>query len=268
MVHRQLKDHRADAQGGRGGASAARNTAGAEMTEYRAFWCSMKSDTRSRVLPPFAHRRCVLRKAAAIFAACSGANVSKIPTSSAAMQPDFARRTKSACGGIAVYIENCYGNAMNAVDRTPVTRRQALDFDGFRVERVQIRGGIFPANRARQLRIIATLGAGWELRVEKRPALALRSRRAGAAALVVATPVVLSQSGDNLLITIEASLVERMAREIGLTEAESALPFQKLTDPTVYRLIGRWPRSSLRTARVAHDASAGGAVLGHICAGA
>ncbi|MGA2395328.1 MAG: AraC family transcriptional regulator [Candidatus Lustribacter sp.] len=158
---------------------------------------------------------------------------------------------------------------MNAVERDPVTRRQALDLDGFRVERVQIRGGIFPSNRARQLRIIATLGAGWELRVDKG-----RRLRYDHGELVLLPPWLqrrsyFPESGDNLLITVEASLVERMAREIGLTEAESALPFQKLTDPTVYGLIGALAEEFAPNGRRGrmYSEALGKAVLGHILRG-
>jgi AraC family transcriptional regulator len=77
------------------------------------------------------------------------------------------------------------------------------------------------------------------------------------------------ESGDNLLITFEAALVEKMAREIGLSEAESALPFQKLTDPTVYRLIGALAEEFAPDGRRGrtYSEALGRAVLGHLLRG-
>lgn len=158
---------------------------------------------------------------------------------------------------------------MTAVDRIPVTRREFLDLDGFRVERVQIRGGIFPSNRARQLRIIATLGAGWELRVEKGRRLHYDHGELVLLPSWLQRRSYFPESGDNLLITVEAALVEKMAREIGLSEAESALPFQKLTDPTVYRLIGALAEEFAPNGRRGrmYSEALGHAVLGHILRG-
>jgi AraC family transcriptional regulator len=126
---------------------------------------------------------------------------------------------------------------MTAVHRLPVTSRETLELHGFKVERVRIGGGVFPANPARRLRIIATLGAGWDLRLET------GGRRHYDHGELVLLPAWLQrqssfeESGDNLMITVEAELIARLAAEIGLSEPETALPFQKLTDPTVYRLI-------------------------------
>lgn len=158
---------------------------------------------------------------------------------------------------------------MTAVDRRPVTRRETLELDGFRVERVQIRGGIFPPNATRRLRIIATLGAGWELRMERGPRLRYDHGEMVLLPAWLQRQSYFPESGDNLLITVEAALVEKMAREIGLTGAESALPFQKLTDPTVYRLVGALAEELAPNGRRGrmYSEALGRAVLGHVLRG-
>lgn len=158
---------------------------------------------------------------------------------------------------------------MTAADRSPVTRREALDLDGFRVERVQIRGGVFPANPARRLRIIATLGAGWDLHVEQGRRLHYDHGELVLLPSWLQRQSFFPESGDNLLITIDASLVQKMAREIGLTEDESALPFQKLTDPTVYRLAGALADELGPNGRrgCLYSEALGRALLGHVLRG-
>jgi hypothetical protein len=135
---------------------------------------------------------------------------------------------------------------MTAVHRVPVTSRETLELHGFRVERVRIGGGVFPANPARRLRIIATLGAGWDLR------LAAGGRRHYDHGELVLLPAWLQrqssfhESGDNLMITVEAELIERLAAEIGLSEPDTALPFQKLTIRPFIVWSRRWLKNSDR----------------------
>ena len=126
---------------------------------------------------------------------------------------------------------------MNGADRIPVTTRAALDLEGFRVERVFIRNGVFPSVPGRQLRVIATLGAGWDLHVEKGKRFHYDHGELVLLPGWLQRQALFRESGDNLMISVEPAFIEKLAREIGLAEPDAALPFQKLTDPTVYRLV-------------------------------
>jgi AraC family transcriptional regulator len=126
---------------------------------------------------------------------------------------------------------------MTSVRSTRATTSAVLELDGVRVERALIRGGFLPPNPPQRLRIIATLGAGWDLHLEKGD-----RRHYDHGELVLLPPWLQRQpffreAADNLLITFESRFVERLAGEVGLTDYQSVLPFQKLTDATVYRLV-------------------------------
>lgn len=126
---------------------------------------------------------------------------------------------------------------MDAGRRDPVASREAIELNGFRVERVRIRAGGFPVNAGRRLRIIATLGSGWDLRVERGERVHYDHGEIVLLPAWLQRESTFRESGDNLLITADDALVRRLAGELDLADPAQALPFQKLTDPTVYQLV-------------------------------
>jgi AraC family transcriptional regulator len=119
----------------------------------------------------------------------------------------------------------------------PVSSRQALVLGGLRIERVLIHAGAFPAKASRKLRIVATLGSGWEMQVDHG-----RRLRYDHGEICLLPPWLRRQSffrasGDNLLISVDDALLTRLADEIGVDDPLASLPFQKLTDATVYQMV-------------------------------
>jgi AraC family transcriptional regulator len=124
-----------------------------------------------------------------------------------------------------------------ADETLPVSSRQALVMGGLRIERVLIHEGAFPAKASRKLRIVATLGSGWEMQIDHG-----RRMRYDHGEICLLPPwlkrhALFRESGDNLLISVDDALLTRLADEIGLADPLASLPFQKLTDATVYQMI-------------------------------
>jgi AraC-like DNA-binding protein len=117
-----------------------------------------------------------------------------------------------------------------------ITARSLLEFDAFRIDRVQVRAGAFPFQDGGRLRIIATLGGGWDLQTPHGERVHYDHGE-----ICLLPPWLKRQSsfrdcGDNLLISVEDSLLERLGSEIGDGQPLEALAFQKLNDPIVYQI--------------------------------
>jgi AraC family transcriptional regulator len=124
----------------------------------------------------------------------------------------------------------------------PVTSRKQLEFDGFRVFRSMIRAGAFPTNRGGELRIIATLGAGWQLDVIQG---ATHHYSNGEICLLppsLQRRATFRTHGDNLFISVETSLLKRLAAEAGDAVAAEHLQLQTLSDPFVYQITNALAR--------------------------
>ena len=118
--------------------------------------------------------------------------------------------------------------------RLPILSRKLLQFPGFRVFRARIRPGEFPTNTGGELRIIATLGGEWELQPD--PGQTIRYSH-GEICLLPASlhrRARFRVPGDNLFISVETSLLERLAEETGEPTALLALKLQTLNDPFIY----------------------------------
>jgi AraC family transcriptional regulator len=117
-----------------------------------------------------------------------------------------------------------------------IAARSQLEFDAFRIDRVQIRAGAFPFQDGGRLRIVATLGGGWDLQVRQG-----RKVHYDHGEICLLPPWLKRQAsfvdgGENLLISVETSLLERLSSEIGDARPLDALAFQKLNDPMVYQI--------------------------------
>jgi AraC family transcriptional regulator len=117
-----------------------------------------------------------------------------------------------------------------------IAARSQLEFDAFRIDRVQIRAGAFPVQDGSCLRIIATLGGGWDLRT-----LQGEKVHYDHGEICLLPPWLKRQASfrdcaENLLITVDKSLIERLGSEIGNAQPLETLAFQKLNDPLVYHL--------------------------------
>ncbi len=124
-----------------------------------------------------------------------------------------------------------------ADEMLPVSSRQALVLGGLRIERVLIHEGAFPAKASRKLRIVATLGNGWEMQIDHGQRMRYDHGEICLLPPWLARQSFFRASGDNLLISVDDALLMRLAGEIGLDDPLASLPFQKLTDATVHQLM-------------------------------
>jgi AraC family transcriptional regulator len=122
-------------------------------------------------------------------------------------------------------------------DAGPISSLQRLDLRGFVIERVRLHAGTFPPNPHRNLRVIATLGAGWEMDVDD----AGRFRYDhGDVCLVpprLKRRASMSQTSEVLMISYEDRLMNRLAAEIGLSNPLESLSLKKLNDPVVHQFV-------------------------------
>jgi AraC family transcriptional regulator len=117
-----------------------------------------------------------------------------------------------------------------------IAARSQLEFDAFRIDRLQIRPGAFPFQDGGRLRIIATLGGGWDLQVPEGEKVHYDHGEICLLPPWLKRQSSFRDSGENLLISVNKSLLERLGSEIGDARPLEELAFQKLNDPMVYQI--------------------------------
>jgi AraC family transcriptional regulator len=119
----------------------------------------------------------------------------------------------------------------------PVLSEVSHDFGEFSVSRVRVEAGACELSPRGQLRIAVTLDARWDTRI-----FGGRTYAHDRGEICMFPPQLMRETrireaGEGILISVNESIIDRLALEVGTTSPWETFRFHTLSDPVVHRLV-------------------------------
>lgn len=125
----------------------------------------------------------------------------------------------------------------NTVLPRPMLSRIAHDFGEFSVSRVRVEAGACEITSRGQLRIAVTLDARWDTHI-----FGGRTYAHDRGEICMFPPQLMRETriregGEGILISVNESIIDRLALEVGASSPWETFRFHTLSDPVVHRLV-------------------------------